>query len=427
MRRILLPALFLFLTLTVQAQSPREAIKANPSLSAGCYRAYPDQNLPRLTPAPEGYEPFYISHYGRHGSRWLIDPEEYGFVIEQLQKAKRYNKLTTTGEETLEKLLRLQQAANGRLGELTELGAEQHRGIAERMYKNFPEVFKGNAAIDAKSTTIIRCILSMSNELQTLKALNPKLQISEDASQHDMYYLKHTQEPLKKYKQKAAAVNKEFRKKHTHHTRFIAQLINDASFAADSLDVPSTLYYFHGIAGNMQSHRMEDMSFFDLFTDEELYDLWQMDNVMWYVYQAAAPQTDSMCPFSQKPLLTNIIETADKAIREGVSQATLRFGHDTVIVPLAALMEVGNIGIRVDDLETLADRWQNYNIVPMGTNMQIIFYKQKGKRATPDDVLVKVLYNEHEMTLPVGEVQAPYYRWSTLRTYYLEKLSTYDE
>ena len=155
--------------------------------------------------------------------------------------------------------------------------------------------------------------------------------------------------------------------------------------------MPSTLYYFHGIAGNMQSHRMEDMSFFDLFTDEELYDLWQMDNVMWYVYQAAAPQTDSMCPFSQKPLLTNIIEKADKAIREGVSQATLRFGHDTVIVPLAALMEVGNIGIRVDDLETLADRWQKYNIVPMGTNMQIIFYKQKGKRATPDDVLVKVL------------------------------------
>lgn len=427
MKRTLLLALSLILSLTAaRSQSPREAIKANPALSAGCYRAYPDQDLPRLTPTPKGYEPFYISHYGRHGSRWLIEPEEYSFVIAQLQKAAKYHKLTAKGEETLQKLLQLQQAAEGRLGELTELGAEQHRGIARRMFKNFPEVFKGHAAIDARSTTIIRCILSMSNELQTLKALNPKLHVTEDASQHDMYYMKHTQEPLQKYKQKAAVVNHDFRKKHTHHTRFMARLVNDPSFVADSLDVPSFLYYFHGIAGNMQSHRM-DMDFFELFTDDELYDLWLMDNVMWYAYQAAAPQTDSMCPFSQKPLLTNIIETADKAIAEGRNQATLRFGHDTVIVPLAALMEVGNIGIRVDDLEMLADQWQNYNIVPMGTNMQIVFYKQKGKPASQDDILVKVLYNEHEMTLPVGEVHAPYYRWSTLRSYYLQKLSTYNE
>ena len=35
------------------------------------YYAYTYDN-PARTPAPEGYEPFYISHYGRHGSRWLL-------------------------------------------------------------------------------------------------------------------------------------------------------------------------------------------------------------------------------------------------------------------------------------------------------------------------------------------------------------------
>ena len=36
----------------------------------GVYYAYPVTET-TLADAPEGYEPFYISHYGRHGSRWL--------------------------------------------------------------------------------------------------------------------------------------------------------------------------------------------------------------------------------------------------------------------------------------------------------------------------------------------------------------------
>ena len=38
----------------------------------GVYFAYP-VTATKMAAAPEGYEPFYISHYGRHGSRWLPD------------------------------------------------------------------------------------------------------------------------------------------------------------------------------------------------------------------------------------------------------------------------------------------------------------------------------------------------------------------
>ena len=48
----------------------REEFKANPRMSANNYWAYPDKDLPALTPAPGDYEPFFINHYGRHGSRW---------------------------------------------------------------------------------------------------------------------------------------------------------------------------------------------------------------------------------------------------------------------------------------------------------------------------------------------------------------------
>ncbi|MBQ4007390.1 MAG: histidine-type phosphatase, partial [Muribaculaceae bacterium] len=46
----------------------RGDLKTDPRISANNYRAYPDTQLPQLTPAPVGYAPFYIDHYGRHGS-----------------------------------------------------------------------------------------------------------------------------------------------------------------------------------------------------------------------------------------------------------------------------------------------------------------------------------------------------------------------
>ncbi|MBP5721606.1 MAG: histidine-type phosphatase, partial [Bacteroidales bacterium] len=45
-----------------------ELVGDNRDLAASGERAY-DFDVPALTPAPEGYKPFYISHYGRHGSR----------------------------------------------------------------------------------------------------------------------------------------------------------------------------------------------------------------------------------------------------------------------------------------------------------------------------------------------------------------------
>ena len=47
-----------------------------PTKPAGVYYAYTYDN-PARTPAPEGYEPFYISHYGRHGSRYHSKEEAY--------------------------------------------------------------------------------------------------------------------------------------------------------------------------------------------------------------------------------------------------------------------------------------------------------------------------------------------------------------
>ena len=39
------------------------------------------------------------------------------------------------------------------------------------------------------------------------------------------------------------------------------------------------------------------------------------------------------------------------------------------------------------------------------------------------DILVKVLLNEREATLPVTTQQWPYYRWKDVRDFYMDRLS----
>ena len=186
-------------TSPVYAQPDWEQVQANPRLVLSDYQPYPIQDqdpssIPALTKAPKGYRPFYISHYGRHGSRWLIATRTYKEPVAFLSKAKEEGMLTPLGEDVLGRLEKVEQAVRGRYGELTKLGALQQREIAGRMFRNFPQVFKGTAPVDARSTVIIRCILSMESFCQRLEELNPGLNISNDASAHDMYYL-NNQDP----------------------------------------------------------------------------------------------------------------------------------------------------------------------------------------------------------------------------------------
>jgi len=103
----------------------------------------------------------------------------------------------------------------------------------------------------------------------------------------------------------------------------------------------------------------------------------------------------------------------------------LRFGHEVCVLPLACLFELGASGARIEDLEHLDDTWRNYDIFPMGCNIQLIFYRpKKGKQG---DILVKGLLNEREQTLPVPTDNYPYYRWADLREYYMKKLADFEQ
>ncbi|MCI5980588.1 MAG: histidine-type phosphatase, partial [Muribaculaceae bacterium] len=71
MKKLLFLLISVLAIVLAASAGTRDDFKANIKASANNLQAYPDSNLPQLTPAPSGYKPFYIDHYGRHGSRWL--------------------------------------------------------------------------------------------------------------------------------------------------------------------------------------------------------------------------------------------------------------------------------------------------------------------------------------------------------------------
>ena len=419
--------------LAASALNPLDDIIANPRRAASNHFAYPVgtiDSVPSLTAAPAGYEPFYICHYGRHGSRWLSSDKYVGAAMRDLTWLDRGNMLTPDGERLLATMRMIGADSEQRFGDLTDVGAEQHQAIASRMMKNFPEALGGDATIDARSTTVIRCILSMQNATTTLMRLNPRLRITTDASLHDMHYMgwgygeDTLANPIRK---QMDLITDSLYATRVDASRFMRQIVRDdmMSVALEHINAGKLMKNIFDIAGNLQSHHCYDnFTLYHLFTTDELFTLWKLRNIFWYTHWANAPQNGNRMPFIERALLHDMIEKCDSAIARGERGASLRFGHESCLLPLACLMELDDVNYGGGDLDTLHEHWQDYNIIPKGCNIQIVLYRPIGnERPDAEDVLVKVLLNEHEAELPDGHVTGPYYNWEELSHYWIHTLS----
>ena len=431
MKRFYFIPLFALTMTAARAQSnwtpARQEIHDNILLTGSNLTAYiAPTEADRLTPAPKGYEPFYLSHYGRHGSRWLTSDGEYTSLLNPLRKAQQLGKLTPKGEELLAAVEEFYKGCNMRMGDLTTVGERQHHGIGRRMTENFPEIFGArNAEVDARSTVVIRCILSMVAECEELTAFNPRLKIHNDVSASLQWYLNaHDTPAVREAMSKRGNVLNQYIEKWVRPERFCQQLFNDAAYVRDSVDQRHLMRSAFPICANMQSHD-DGPNLWPYFTEDECYGLWRTFNVQWYLLIGNAPQTDYMGPVRQKNLLQNVLETADTILhKKDYHGATLRFGHETVVQPLAALLELGETAAAVENLDTLDRVWANYRYFPMACNVQLVFYRPKKHRE--GDILVKALLNEHEVAMPGTPVKYPYYRWDDLKAYYWKKLRSYE-
>lgn len=418
------------------AQTTEQEMFSDIQKTASIYYTYKAPNV-KYTKAPKGYKPFYLSHYGRHGSRFHNSAAQYASLYQTLARADSANALTKLGKSLLTRAKFLNEYASPRAGDLTQLGVAQQQDIANRMVKNFPAIFKNGSYIEAYASTSLRCTMSMSAFLQQLRAQKPKLDIHQEASKYLMKFIAplNFDDIIKSANTQAWQAQNEKLYSNVNPMRLMNSIFNDSNYIKANVNVGELYSYIYEIGGNLQNIDEIKFDFSDLFTKEELFARWQAQNAWWYNVMGNSPLSLGVGLSNAKPLLKNIIEIADKIIADTTKSketeflkpsktptATLRFGHDVVVLPLAALLQLDAAKAKTGDMQNLYKVWTDYKISPMAANVQIIFY-ESNKKGAP--VLVKVMLNEIEQNLPIecptaktDCPAAPYYRWSDFREFY---------
>lgn len=406
-----------------QAQTVRDLIIQKPAYASCNYDTYPDSIPNNLSPSPQGKQPFYISHYGRHGSRYISSRTGYDTPFRMMAHADSVNELTPVGERVLDEMKLIMADTEGRWGELTSYGRKQHREIARRMVERFPEVFSGDARVSCVSTVVPRCIASMGVAMMQMKQMNPALRITMVASQRNQWYMNHQDRKLRRgyMTPEAQQAYDAYTASRMSNSRLMELIFKNPDIVKEIVDEEFFNYYLMKMGLFQQNtHLYQNTYLQDLFQTDELYRMWQIDNALWYIQHGACKLNGGKQPTSQRFLLRQLIADADSCIRLDKPGAQLRYGHETVLLPLVCLIGINGYDLETDNLDELeAKGWWCSSVFPMGANLQFIFYRSSPR---DKDVLLKVLLNEQEATLPIATDCAPYYHWADFRQYCLQKL-----
>ena len=372
-----------------------------------------------LTPAPKGYKPVYISHIGRHGARYAISDDIYEKVRSVLSKAHKAGKLTEAGEDLYSRYEKFYPSVAHRGGDLTQGGQEQLREIARRMYKNFPEVFKGKTEAVAISTIVPRVMMSMFSLVDELKGLDKDFSCSVDAGRC-FYPVLHPNARTNPFWTKsvlpaqAEASVKAMQDSLVHPEAFCSRYFSDLDFIDSSYGAEKFESSMRTIIMDIQClDGTPSDTFSDIFTPEELLGIWEVWNYNGYLSLGMSSLGGGEVARKYSATLFDMIEDARRDLEAGDVKLNMRFSHDTAIMPLLSFMGLDNFGADVADPYDVKNWWR-CDKIPMATNLQLVFYRS---RRNPE-ILVKVLFNGREASLPIPQTYPSFYSWTAFQDYY---------
>lgn len=391
--------------------------------ACGSYMPY--QYEPQeYTAAPKGYSPVYVSHFGRHGSRYHTSESAFKSVLPVLVKADEAGVLTDKGRELKASLQRFFAISEGNFGKLTQVGVDEHKGIASRMLHSFPEVFSSEKHdVRAVSSKVPRCRKSMEAFSGEMKELNPSLEIEQVygkdwqgmvAPNHPEYKTFHKSGSWKK-------IYEDYAKKRIDPGALVSTLFTDRSVFQSDRDARKFAENLFALAtGRFAVPFEEDL--FAYFTEEEISALWEAKNLKQYLSKGPSGIDNNVAISIAVPLLRDIIDRADLALSGKTSTAAdLRFGHGEGIMPLTGLMGIVGMSDETTNPEQVSSLWNDWKITCLASNVQLIFYSNGSKK-----FLVRVMVNEKEVSFPIKSVSGPYYRWKDLKKFFLSRMKSIE-
>jgi hypothetical protein len=395
-------------------QWAKEDVLSDPTRWGGTFGMYPEgQPLPPKP--PKGYKPFYLSHMGRHGARFVDGSKFYPKMYELWKTADEKGLLTPEGKKFFDAYAEVYPKMLYHEGILTAKGQRQHRQIADQIYRNYPEIFKGKTCLVALSTESSRVIVSMLCCLDELSDLDRDLTIQVDYGRpyysmlipesHSNPNFKEmepfTKEALDRYERFAKAVFDEEGVIGRWFTSTEGIGLDRESFMYDMMQLVSD-------CSNLDFAVPAALT--EVFTPEERYAIWRVQNYSDYMYTGVAPGVDHRRFLEMSVAAKDIIDRFEEDLAGGVS-LRMRFSHDTALAPLISYLGVNGMDAMIEDPYEVEKVWRSYDI-PMACNFQLVFFRC---RKAPDEILVQALLNGFCATLPLPEVAPGFYRWSDFK------------
>ena len=361
------------------------------------------------TKPPKGYKPFYISHYGRHGTRAEGSGDSYVYVITRLEKADSLGLLTDEGKSLLAEARAVSEAYGDREGRLTPRGEREHRMLAERMYRRYPDVFKkGSGKVRVQASMVPRCLVSMASFVSELSALRPKLNFSIVSDNQTQRLL--TNNCSKDHREEASKMVRPLWHADVDTVKILSRLFTNPEAARQVIGPVGR--FQRRICSTAMMAKNFDLSpdIFRHIDTDVIYRFYDATNRHIYLTQCNSVEFGEVRMPRVERVVNAIAQQADDAIANGEVAADLRFGHDWPFLAMACYLGLEGIGDRMG-MEEIPYKWFGPKYVCLACNLQLVFY-----RSRKGPVLVKFLVNEKETLLRGLEpVQGPYYDWSVVR------------
>lgn len=428
MKKLLLSILVLaFYHFTAHAQNCGEGFLGTKTL-------YKDEHS-KYTPPPAGYHAVFINHVGRHGARHLTKDVKTTSAYALLAQADSAGALTPKGKKLWQMVIALQKIEKGNTKFISAEGGDELKGLGERMFLNYKVVFKGKNNFRVAITKEVRTKQSAD---AFLAGLNSRL--TDTAS--TTFYNDDT--GLRFYDLSPAY--KDFENKVDDGTMmtalykaigrekiidsftsriFTVDFIKKMTTAqrekfADEVFGFATIVYSLKTETQQAGYQAADVDFKSLFTCNELQKLGEIDAASENLKKGPGENNNGIQVRIAAPLLADFINAADDFIKTGACNARLRFAHAETIAPFAALLQISTADKAAKTAVALNTNWTPANVIPLSANIAWVFYRKQDTKG----YLVKILLNEKEVKIDgLPAASYPYYKWSTLRAFYVEKLN----
>ena len=426
-----------------------EVVLGDPFKSSGLDNIY-DFDAQICTAAPKGYEAFYISHYGRHGSRYPYTATVATALLDMLHEAEGKENLSEYGNGLMARLELFMEKAGNHIGELTDLGRQQQYRLAGEMAERYPQAFRKGAVVTAQASSSPRSILSMASFCTALARKYPSIRIDQfqgfaetQATAPNM-----GRNPLRI---KGPGLGNPYRESPAEfmQRRFpeftetvLGKMFRDPYAALGDRDVQYLMDHIYMLIGGMNS--LPDgvrMDFSDIATPETLARMWELDNYQRFCEYIV--YTASCCS-----VFKDIIERADARLAlldsaagklegraegraegkaEGKAEgADLRFGHDHVLMSLLMIADIDSFGELPENPDELGLVFQTFRS-PMAANLHFVFYRPKNGRGP---ILTGLSLNGQparlsalDKELGLSPDESGFYRWDDVKAWFEKRFS----